>query len=141
MANWNYLKFDKFGDPSRRNVNPAPDTFVWGFDLDDHKVKICYQEEGYPLMAVEPGYLKDDCVIVAWAPIEEGKSEPDLEAIKKCGIYWPPQGSLEYQRKLIRVIGREKPTSASARRKKEARLAHARTALAEAKRVESTVTH
>lgn len=92
MGNWNYLKFNKNGDQRRNNVNPPSGSFVWGFDMDDHTVKICYQDRDYPLMVVEPGYLNDDCVIVAWAPIEDGKSEPELETIKLCGIYWPPRG-------------------------------------------------
>lgn len=135
MANWNYLKFNKFGDPSKRNVNPPSNTFVWGFDLDDHQVKLCYQDDtgdGY-LMIAEPGRLNDDCIIVAWAPIEEGKSAPDLERIKKCGNYWPPEGSLEYQRKLIRVLSHRKPKSAFEKRVNAERIAEARMVLANAK--------
>lgn len=139
MTNWNYLKFSKrFGDPSKKNVNPEPDSFVWGFDLHDHKVKICYQDRnGYPLAVSEPGFLNDDCNIVAWAPIEEGKTEPNLEEIKKCGIYWPPIGSLEYQRKLIRVLSHKHPRSQHEKRGNDARLAHARAVLSNLKKAKS----
>lgn len=132
MANWHYLKFRKWGYLSKRNINPPPNTFVWGFDMRDHKVKICFQDEdgnGY-LMVVEPGRLNDDCNIVAWAPIEEGKSEPDLEEIKKCGDYWPPEGSAEYQRKLIRIHSRRKPKTEWERESNASIVAQARAALA-----------
>ena len=88
MCNWNYLKFNSRGEPNRKNAFPEPKAFVWGFDLYDHKVKICYLEDaGYPLVVVKPSYLSDDCQIVAWTPIEDGKTEPDLKMIKRCGIY------------------------------------------------------
>lgn len=136
MANWTYLKFDKrWGDASKKNVTPEPETFVWGFDLLDHKVKICYQDrEGYGIAVAEPGFLNDDCNIVAWAPIEEGKTEPDLEVVKKCGNYWPPRGSLAYQRKLIRVLSHKKLKSKYEKRVNAARLAHARAVLAEGRK-------
>ncbi|HQV13647.1 MAG TPA: hypothetical protein PK620_01930 [Denitromonas sp.] len=55
MANWNYLKFNKHsGDPSKKNVTPEPDSFVWGGDLRDYKVKICYQDRiGYSLVILQ----------------------------------------------------------------------------------------
>lgn len=142
MANWNYLKFNKrCGDPCKKNVTPEPDSFVWGFDLRDHKIKICYQDRvGYSLVISEPGFLNDDCNIVAWAPIEEGKTEPNLAEIKKCGIYWPPTGSVEYQRKLIRVLSHKQPRSKFEKRANDASIAHAQAVLSDARKANSAST-
>lgn len=134
MCNWTYLRFNRCGDPNRRNILPTPKKFVWGFDLHDHKVKLCYLEgDGSPyLVKVEAGRVDDDCQIVAWAPLEEERTEPDLEVIKRCGIYWPPEDSLEYLRKLIRVCSHTKPKSAWHKKQLDSLVADAKAGLASA---------
>lgn len=144
MSNWTYLRFNSWGDSNRRNVFPNAGTYVWGFDLYDHKVKVCFQEKiGRSILKFEDGHLDDDCQIVAWAPIEEGKTEPNLEIIKRCGIYWPPRYSLEYERKRIRVYSHMKATSPRQKKQIDAILADARAVLANAAKrgVAKSTTH
>ena len=95
------------------------------------------RKSGLSVEPREPGFLNDDCNIVAWAPIEEGKTEPDLAEIKKCGIYWPPTGSVEYQRKLIRVLSHKQPRSKFEKRANDASIAHARAVLSDARKTTS----
>lgn len=134
MCNWTYLRFNPWGESNRKNIFPSPKTYVWGFDLHDHKVKLCYLEDDNSqlLVKVEAGRFDDDCQIVAWAPLEGERTEPDLDVIKRCGIYWPPRDSPEYLRKLIRVCSHTKPKSPWHKKQLDSMVADAKAGLASA---------
>lgn len=112
MVTWHYLRFNRLGEPRRNNVYPPIATRCWGFDMNDHKIKICYRygdrEDDFCLVN---GAHDSDCRIVAWAPISDEESQPDIQRIKQCGFYWPPLGTEDYERKMIRVYSHKKSTS------------------------------
>lgn len=124
MRKWNYLRFNKHGEPHRDNAYPKEGAFVFGFCGEDHKVMLCYMSS-YGLNFVDPYRgLDDDTYIIAWAEIEP-PTMPDFVRLKLCKTLIPPAESLESQKRRLsywkrhyRKIGDPKTKVEAKRRKK-----------------------
>jgi len=104
MCKWNYLRFNKFGDPIPESTMPKDGAITWGFCGEDHKVMLCFKEPGYGLAFLTPFGLDEDAYIIAWAKITEVPTWPDFEKLKRCRTLKPPVGSLEWnQAKLAKL--------------------------------------
>jgi hypothetical protein len=124
MCKWNYLKFNKYGEPHKDNAIPKDGSFVWGFCGQDHRVLLCYVEPGYGISIMDPFHgIDDDAVIIAWAEIE-APTMPDLNEFKARKTLHPPILSLEaaksYASQVKRNIKAMDPPKSKAEAKRRA---------------------
>ncbi|MFA6311028.1 MAG: hypothetical protein WCV99_06925 [Sterolibacterium sp.] len=106
MCKWNYLKFNRYGDPNRNCLMPEDGTMVWGFCGEDHRVLLCYKKPGDNLACITPHGLDEDAYIIAWASVAEVPTWPDFKQFKHCRTLMAPVGSLEWIKSKLTTLKR-----------------------------------